>query len=577
MKHLLFGILIGMSSAFWACSSRQDTAKMAVRIRWERDPENLDPLVLPNENALEAANLLYSSLLFVDPSKQQFTPCLAEALPTVVQTDSLTLLTYRIRPEAVWDNGQPVLARDVAFTLKVMNCPGLPTESNQAQWGFIRTIRLDSTDSRRFTLVCAGRSPEYRWSSGDYIILPEYPLDPQGQLRPFSLAALRADTVADQHHAAIGAFVRRYKQAQLDHHPERLPGCGPYTLEAWEPNRFVSFKRKPTWWADQLKSALLPLQAHPAKLTYQIVPDAATAVLALRRGELDVYPMMPAKEFQRLRQTKGNSPPLEFYTADSYKMMTACFNTQQPLLQDKLTRQALSHLFNVPALIQATQQGLAFPSASLISPRSGRRYNDSLPLPTYDPDAARALLRQAGWQLQTDGSWARQKPGAALQRLRLTISYRTGEPAFETIALQLRSAAAQLGIPIEPQPLEPSLLRDRLRAGAVDLYLFTITGNPFVYNFAPILHTQSIGTSNHTRFGTPATDQLIESIATEQDEQKQVLLLRHLQRVLYTEKPLTVLFFLRSRVAASSKLTNLQVNGLRPGYMATAIQTKPAS
>ncbi|MCB2376038.1 ABC transporter substrate-binding protein [Hymenobacter sp. BT635] len=577
MKHLVLGILAVMSGAFCACSSRQEVNKSAIRIRWERDPENLDPLVLPNENALEAANLLYSSLLSVDPSKQQFTPCLAEALPTVEQTDSLTLLTYRIRPEAVWDNGQPVLAQDVAFTLKVMNCPGLPTESNQAQWGFIRDIRLDSTDSRRFTLVCSGRSPEYAWSSGDYIILPEYPLDPKGQLRPFSLTALRADTAADQHHAAIGAFVRRYKQAQLDHHPERLPGCGPYTLEAWETNRFISFKRKPKWWADQLRSELLPLQAHPAKLNYQIIPDAATAVLALRRGDLEVYPGMPAKEFQRLRQDKDNGATLQFYTADSYKMITACFNIRRPALQDKMTRQALSHLFNVPALIQATQQGLAFPSVGLIRPNSGPGYNDSLPLPTYDPNTALALLQKAGWQRQTDGGWLRRAATGAPERLRLTISYRTTDPAFETIALQLRSAAAQLGIPVQPQPLESSLFREKLRAGTVDMYLFTITGNPFVYNFAPILHTKSIGTGNHTGFGTAASDQLIEAIAAEKQEARQVQLLRRFQRLLHDEKPLTVLFFLRSRVAASAQLTNLQVTGLRPGYMATAIQAKPAA
>jgi ABC-type transport system substrate-binding protein len=240
MKQFLFGFLVVVSGAFSACSTHREESEPTVRIRWERDPENLDPLVLPNENSLEAANMLYSSLLLVDPSKQQFTPCLAESLPTIAETDSLTLLTYRIRPQAVWDNGQPILGRDVAFTLKVMNCPGLPIEANQAQWGFIREIRLDPTDPRRFTLVCQGHSPEYQWSSGDYIIIPEYPLDPTGELRPFSLASLRADTVTNHRNPVVESFVRRYKQAQLDHHPERLPGSGPYILEDWQPGRYLT-------------------------------------------------------------------------------------------------------------------------------------------------------------------------------------------------------------------------------------------------------------------------------------------------------------------------------------------------
>ncbi|TGE27005.1 ABC transporter substrate-binding protein [Hymenobacter metallicola] len=576
MKQLLFGFLVVMSSVLGACSSPQQKSASPIRIRWERDPENLDPLILPNENALEAANLLYSSLLFVDPSKQQFTPCLAEALPSVQLKDSLTLLTYRIRREAVWDNGKPVLAQDVAFTLKVMNCPGLPIESNQSQWGFIKDIQLDAQDPRRFTLICAGRSPEYKWSSGDYIILPEYPLDPQGQLRPFSLASLRADTAGDRHTPAIKAFVTRYKQAQLDHHPERLPGCGPYVLEAWEPGRYLTFKRKPTWWADALRSEFLPLQAYPQKLDYQIIPDVATAVLALRRGDIDVYPMMPAREFQHLRQDSTNQPALSFYTADSYKMITACFNTKQAIVRDKLTRQALSLLFDVPALIEATQLGMAYPSAGLISPKLGPLYNDSLPLPAYNPTAATALLRQAGWQRQPSGGWSRRSTDGQVQKLALTLSYRTTDPAFETIALQLRTAGSKLGIPVQPQPLESSVFWDRLRSGTVDMYLFTITGNPFVYNFAPILHTQSIGSGNYTGFGTAASDQLIEAIAAEEQPRRQAQLLRRLQRILHEEKPLTVLFFLRSRLAASSRLTNLQVSGLRPGYSATAIQTKSA-
>lgn len=575
MKHLLFGFLVVVSGAFSACSTHREDSSPAVRIRWERDPENLDPLVLPNENSLEAANILYSSLLVVDPSREQFTPCLAEALPKVEYQDSLTLLTYRIRPEAVWDNGQPVLARDVAFTLKVMNCPGLPIESNQAQWGFIRDIRIDPADPRRFTLICAGHSPEYQWSSGDYIILPEYPLDPQGQLRPISLAALRTDTAADQNNPTVGAFVRRYKQAQLDHHPERLPGSGAYTLAQWEPGRFLKFKRKTRWWADTLHSDLMPLQAHPTQLDYQIIPDEATALLALRRGDIDVFPMMPAKEFQRLRQAPGNKANLQFLTADSYKMTTACFNTRQPLLQDRFTRQALSHLFDIPALIEATQLGMAYPSVGLINPQAKGIYNDSLPLPTFSPQATTLLLRKAGWQRQPTGGWTRPGPSGTPQRLALTLSYRTGDPAFETIALQLRAAAAKLGIPIQPQPLEASLFWDKLRAGSVDLYLFTVTGNPFVYNFAPILHSKSIGAGNYTGFGTAASDQLIEAIAGEADKARQALLLRRFQRLLHEEKPLTVLFFLRSRLAASQRLTNLQVTGLRPGYTATAIKVAP--
>ena len=57
----------------------------------------------------------------------------------------------------------------------------------------------------------------------------------------------------------------------------------------------------------------LVLQAKPKRLEYVIIPDAATATLALRRGDLDVFPQMPAREFARLRTLRpSTSKPCAF-------------------------------------------------------------------------------------------------------------------------------------------------------------------------------------------------------------------------------------------------------------------------
>ncbi|SHI65344.1 peptide/nickel transport system substrate-binding protein [Hymenobacter daecheongensis DSM 21074] len=574
MKRYLLGLgcLLGLS----VCSSPTPNHADTVRIRWARDPENLDPLVLPNAQAVETTNLLHCSLLTVDYAQKKFVPWLAETMPTVRRTDSLTLVTYRLRPEAAWDNGQPILASDVAFTLKVMSCPGLPNEAARAQFAFIESIQLDSLDRRRFTLAFRGKSPDLVQASGDYPILAEHQLDPRGQLRHISLAALRADTVqaTPRRSASVTAFARGYAQKNLGRHPENLPGSGPYVLKEWRAGRHVLLQRKKQWWGDRVPAAPPQLRAHPKTLDYQIITDDATALLALRRGDIDVYPMMPAKEFVRLRQNQ-KAGDLAFYTADSYEMLAAGFNMRQPALRDALTRQAFSHLFDIPGLIQASQQGLAYPSVSLVSPTAGPLYNDSLPLLTFDPQKAQALLTQAGWTRNSQG-WTRHPAGAAPQRLEPTFSYRAGEPAYEAVALQFRAAAAKIGIQVQPRPMEASLFSQQLRAGRLEIYLQSLSGNPFVYNFAPILHSQSTGWGNFTGFGTATTDQLIEAIAAEEDPARQAQLLRKFQRVLRQDCPLVVLYFLRYRLAAARRLTNLHVTGIRPGYEAAAIKSQPA-
>lgn len=254
LPGLLFAFLIGLSGLA-ACTSAP-TPPPAVRIRWTADPETLDPLSASTPQALEVVNLLHCSLLFANAESRQFVPWLAAAMPQASRNGSLTRFTYQLRPQAAWDNGQPVLARDVAFTLKVLNCPGLPTEYARAQYGFVTDIELDTADARRFTLVCRGASPDILVASGDYAILPESALDPRGELRSVPLPLLRTDTSAAlRRYPALRTFARRYRQAQLARHPERLPGCGPYTLAAWQNGRQLQLRRKSRWWADELPNA----------------------------------------------------------------------------------------------------------------------------------------------------------------------------------------------------------------------------------------------------------------------------------------------------------------------------------
>ncbi|WP_182888532.1 ABC transporter substrate-binding protein [Hymenobacter rubripertinctus] len=511
-------------------------------------------------------------MLKASEADNDFVPWLAEAMPIVQWADdSLLLVSYRLRPEATWDNGSPVLARDVAFTLKVMNCPGLPTEMDQAMFGFIRDIRLDPTDARRFTLVCVGQSPDHVRSSGDFSILPEYVLDPEGQLRSIALPALRQTSRPVP--AVVVAFARRYQALELNKHPERLPGCGPYRISDWQKGRYLTLARKTRWWADTLSSPPPVLQAFPDQLTYQIIPDAATATLALRRGEIDLYSLMPAAEFVRLQQSAADQQRLRFSATDSYEFLAASFDVRKSILRDALTRRALSQLFDVAALVQATQQGAAVPSVGLISPRVKAYYHDSLPLLRFDPTTAVSLLQQAGWQRRGAGPWTRPNAQGQPEQLRLDLSYRTGEPAYETAARQFSAAARAVGVAVNLRPTEQSVLSRQLRAGATDMSIRTFSGNPFSYDFTPLLHSRGIGASNNTGFSLPASDELIDRIATTDDPARKARLLRQFQLLLHQERPFTVLYFLRYRLAAAARL-RVPVTGLKPGYEAARIRVE---
>jgi ABC-type transport system substrate-binding protein len=566
------GLPAGLTSS---CSSpaKPQASNAPVRIRWARDPESLDPFTQPNQNAVDAQGLLNGGLLAVNPQTRKFEPFIAASLPAVAYSgDSLTLLSYRLRPEASWDSGKPITAADVAFTLKLLFCPGVPNEGFQAQVGFVRDIKLDPSDARRFTLVCKGKSPDFARASGDFPVVREASLDPAGRLRKFSLAEFRGRTTGarntelKQFQAQIATS---YAAANPGQHPDKLGGSGPYVLKTWNRDHQVTFVRKKKWWGDQVGGSLV-FEAKPTQLQYAIIPDESTASLALRNGQVDVYPGVPARVFERLKNTAGAQANLAFYTSPTYEVMTAGFNTSRPALHDAATRQALSRLFDADQLSQATQLGKGIRTVGIISPQEKGKYNDSLELVPYSPASAADLLTKAGWHRGSEG-WERQPAKGPVQRLTLQLRYRGGETTYELVALQFAGAAKKMGIPVSMAPTESGVLRGMLADGNFDMYVQSIKGNPFLFNFLPLFGTQAIGQNNFTRFRSPAADRLMEAVAGAESDAQREQLLRRFQTMMRQEMPLVPLYFVANRVIASKYLRGINVMSLKPGYVASTI------
>ncbi|WP_196294395.1 ABC transporter substrate-binding protein [Hymenobacter ruricola] len=529
---------------------------------------------MANQTAVDANYLLNCSLLQADLVTHQFAPVLAEALPTVqFLGDSLMRLHYSLRPEATWDNGRPVLATDVAFTLKLMFCPGLPNETPSSEYRFIREILLDPNNPRRFSLVCTGQAVEYVQASGDFFVLPEASLDPGGEMRRFSLADLQHRPATALPNAVLQALAQRYAAAAPGQTPERLPGCGPYRLVKWEKDRYLRFRRKPHWWADRVRPRPVLLEARPARLQYVIIPDAATASLALQRGDLDVFPQMPTREFTRLRTSPAARATLNFYATASYDVTTVGFNTRHAVLADALTRQALSRCLDAAGVLKANELRQGQRTVGLISPSDRLNYNDSLTPVPFDPAGAVRLLRRAGWQraARPEAGWRRQLPQGGTQELRLVVRYRADEQLFATIALQFQAAAASIGVPVALLPTESGAFSMALRNGDFDVYVRSLRGNPFIFNFTSLLHSQSVGAGNATGFSTPESDRLIEAIAAANTQQRRAVLLRRFQALMQQQAPIVPLFFLSSHIAASKQLTGLHPSSIKPGFTATAM------
>ena len=89
------------------------------------DPETMNPVNLSDASSAYITNHIFQKLMDADfKNPSEFVPVLAERLPLIEKTKNGKMqLTFQIRKEAIWDNGDPITAKDVEFTVKTIKCP----------------------------------------------------------------------------------------------------------------------------------------------------------------------------------------------------------------------------------------------------------------------------------------------------------------------------------------------------------------------------------------------------------------------------------------------------------------------
>ncbi|MDX5419830.1 MAG: ABC transporter substrate-binding protein [Hymenobacteraceae bacterium] len=545
-----------------------------VRVRLATDPETLSPVSYSNAGALQIINLLFQSLLSADLGTDEIKPYLASAMPKVVRQDSITLITYTLRDEAEWSDGSPVTADDVAFTLKVLKAPLLNNELMKPQVEFIQDIRVDAADPKVFTLVCEGYTPEMAIVSGDFFILPSYLFDPEGLLKPIKVAALHSDLSELEDDENLKAFAAKFNSADYGRSTELLQGSGGYKLEQWVAGQYLTLRRKNDWWGNNLDREAGHLNANPERISFQIVPDHTTALLALKNRQLDVLENISAAEFEQLRKDKSFTEDYALYAPDSYEFTYAGINSRLPKFSDKRTRQAIAHLLDVPSVIKVSQQSYATPTAGPVPPSVKEYYNTKLSPYELNPRKASALLEASGW-VQEKGGWYKSLNGKK-EQLTIAVSYRAGNSSFENAALIFQQNAAKLNIPVTVQPMESSLLAQKSRAHEFDMFFRSLSGNPFVFNFKPLFHTSfaELGGFNYTGFGNQESDTLLNAINSTASPEEKARLLKRLQELLYEEAAFISMYYSKDLLALHRRFTNTKVSGLKPNYDVSAFTLK---
>jgi ABC-type transport system substrate-binding protein len=210
-----------------------------------------------------------------------------------------------------------------------------------------------------------------------------------------------------------------FQKAGADDYRKHPVGAGPFKFHEWVPNSHVTLVRNENYW----KKGLPYLD----KVVFRVLADPMTQVSALRAGEVDLINSL-SPELVRVVEKDRN---LTVLTGPETTPMVAILNVSKPPFDDLRVRKAIG-CYGVDRIeiVQKALLGLATPMVGMAGP-GVKGYVDLMRLCPYNPEQARALLKEAGYDEKNP--------------LRFSITTNSEKAVFANIATLLKSQYAKLG------------------------------------------------------------------------------------------------------------------------------------
>ena len=465
-----------------ADSEYKDTLVFAMNT----DVQSMDPQIQNDTTSEQVVKMLYNTLLkFEDDGT--VVGDLAESWS--VSEDKLTW-TFNLKQGVKFHNGKELTSADVKATFdRALN----------AEAGGLRTTEI----IKMFTSV---EAPD----PYTVTITTDAPYGPMESLMcNMSLGIMDADYI-EQYGLDLGTSA------------EGENGTGPFKVVSWERDQEIVVERFDEYFDT------------PAKLqtvVYTIIPEAASRVIALETGEVDVIDKPTDEDLARLEADTVNFTVLRKPTISQRLFRFGC---NDPIISNTKVRQAIVYAIDRQAIIDALFTGSGYPSTAPLAPVTFG-YSDLGEI-EQDLELAKSLLAEAGY------------PDGFDTKIITTERYQNGIELAEIISQQL----AEIGINAEIEVWEWSALSaswNGITADEFDQPIFIMGAGPSMRDadggLRGLYTTSETGLNdrNYGFYSNAEVDSLIEQGMQETDQQKRVEIYKEAMEILYREDPVAFWLF----------------------------------
>ncbi len=492
-----------------------------------------NPALTSDGASIQARNLLWPPLVNTDNTTGAPVPGLQS---WDVSEDTLSY-TFTIQEGAAWSDGTPITSADVKFMIEAIQSDIETVYESDVE----QIVAVNIIDDKSYELVL-------------------------NEVNCAFLPGLSAIRLLPSHMYA--ADFSDFESSDFNMNPN-VSG-GPYVLDEWAPTEFEAFVANPDYWDG---APAIP------NLLNMVMEDPTIGIQALQAGEVD-YMTMQGDLFQQISN-------LENLTWSSYPQTSIGFlalnwadpndpqpafdddgnpveQTPHPLFSDVRVRQAVALGTNTQDMIDTMGQDGGTPLVGAVSPVAGWAYNEDLDPYPYDPEAAIALLEDAGW-VDSDGDGVRDKDGVPLA---FTIAYSSILQMFESEALIVQDQLNQIGFDVAVEHYEwGNYLEDIYFGQKFDATPMTnsdaAAAEPNTF-MSLILSRQDVpGSGNNiTSYVNPEIDALIDEARSVPGcaEEERAELYREIQRIAHEDVAYVWLF-----APNMFHVSNSRIGGLEPG------------
>jgi peptide/nickel transport system substrate-binding protein len=537
------------------------------------DPAGLNPVNTVGATTVTLHNLLFEHLIALDPKTLQLTPRLAEAMPTVSE-DKLSF-TFKLRKGLHFADGMPLTSKDVVFSFKALMNPFVSSAPRRAELqNFMDCIAHDE-HTVEFKLKDSGPFNLNRLAI-NFFVIPKHIYDPNNLSDGYTTVDARnadqtRDTTNIPSKAALITFADFFEDQKFQREKGYIVGSGRYVFDGWKSGQYVRFVKNEHYW-NAGSSAPFDQQGMDT-LTYKIIPDNQTALQALKSGEIDFSDNFDPNQYKE--EMTGESfdrhfgkvyVPYPFYEYIGWNQNIKGAPTKT-FFADTKVRHALSRLVDVDEIVQNLLFGTAKPITSMVY-YDRPEYNKNLHPIKYNEAEAKQMLTEAGWT-DSDGNGTLDKMVQGKQEeFAFTLCYRRGNELRKSIARHVQDKFKRVGISVEVQDLDGSILLERLKQHEIEAWIGGWVYDSDEQDLFSLFHSSQIlnGGYNWGSYHNPSTDSLMEQIVVEWDTEKRFEMHRKVQQNLYDDQPYTLLFANAARIGWNKRLENIGWYSQRPCY-----------